>query len=59
MLRSPIEVLEQVNMNNFILVSKNVSLFHFYNVMQPLASEPRVLDCIKEANFDDTLFQHN
>lgn len=49
------------NFSNFLIVSKNASLQHLYNVLEPIASQEslRFFEAVKQANFDDSLLAQN
>ena len=50
------------HLNSFRLFSKNVSLHHIYNVLQPISAEKTndiIFKNIEEVNFSDELFAQN
>jgi len=52
-----VKVFESVNMNNFQLISKNINLFHVFNVLKPIVHESseQLLETLHQTNFDDNL----
>jgi len=51
--------LEPVYLNSFQLISKNISMFHIFNVLAPLAhsSSIDVLKSLEATNFDENLLE--